>query len=135
MIGRVRAVLGKTVMVEGTAAACCGGTNRECRNCKYLYPAENRESLQLVPGQIVETGTSRRVLLSQGLIGLLLPILSFTAGFGILKAAAGREDLSILGGFLGLLLSGLGIYLFRRRFPPKEAVRVLRALEAGLPVE
>ncbi|MDR3138827.1 MAG: SoxR reducing system RseC family protein [Treponema sp.] len=133
MTGRVHALSGKTVFVEGTEAACCGCLNQECRSCKQIYPAENSESLQLVPGQIVETGVSRRVLLSQGFTGIVLPVLSFAAGFGTVNMATGRENLSILGGFLGLLFTGLWVYLFRRRFPPKGTVRILRALETGTP--
>jgi sigma-E factor negative regulatory protein RseC len=128
--GRVQAVSGKTVIIGADeSAACFGCMNRECRARGRFYTAENPRALPLAPGQLVETGNSRRALLFQALAVLLPPVLGFAAGFAAADALTANEALSIRGGFMGLLFTALAVYLFRRYFPPKTVPEVFRIAE------
>lgn len=127
MRGRVEAVTGKTVTIgPETGGACFGCMNRECRTGDRFYRAENPGALTLLPGQIVETGIRRGALASQTLMVLFPPVLGFIAGFLLSLALTGRENLGVLGGLPGFFLAALGVYLIRRRFPPRTIPGVLR---------
>jgi sigma-E factor negative regulatory protein RseC len=90
----------------------------------------NRDGLDLVHGQRVETGSAPRSLFAQGAAALIPPLLGFIAGFflsGKIFPLSG-EGLRAACGVLLLFAAAFGFYFFRRRFPPKDLPRILRVL-------
>ena len=121
MTGRVRSVSGKTVTIKPERPACFGCLNQECTEGFAPVTAENVNSLDLAPGQLVETGFSPRALLCQGAAALIPPLLGFIAGFvftGILFPKSG-DALRAACGALLLFAAAFGFYFFRKRFPSR----------------
>jgi sigma-E factor negative regulatory protein RseC len=130
MTGKVLSISGKMAVIEpDKPAGCFGCVNQECGGFTPIT-VENRDNLDLVPGQLVETGSKCRTLLRQGAAALIPPLLGFTAGFflaGILFPQSG-DGLRAACGALLLFAAALGVYFFRRQFPPKNIPRILRIL-------
>jgi sigma-E factor negative regulatory protein RseC len=111
-------------------AGCFGCMNRECAKGFVPVTVENKDNLDLVKGQRVETGSGTRSLFAQGAAALTPPLLGFIAGFflsGKIFPLSG-EGFRAASGVLLLFAAACGFYFFRRRFPPKDLSRILRVL-------
>jgi sigma-E factor negative regulatory protein RseC len=131
MTGKVRSVSGKMVVIDPERpAGCFGCLSQECAEGFAPVTVENSAGLDLVPGQLVETGSGPRVLLRQGAAALIPPLLGFIAGFflaGIIFPQS-ADALRAACGVLLLFAAALGFYFFRRRFPPKNIPRILQII-------
>jgi sigma-E factor negative regulatory protein RseC len=130
MIGRVHAVTGNKVLIAPAENTACFGCMKDCHKPGVLMTAENRDTLSLKPGQLVETEHSPRGLLLQGLIVLLPPVMGFIAGYALVRAAfpAAGEGARAAGGAFLLFAGGTLTFLFRRRYPAKETNRIKRVI-------
>ncbi|MDR2258193.1 MAG: SoxR reducing system RseC family protein [Treponema sp.] len=129
MIGRVHAVTGGKVLIAPAEKAACFGCLKDCHR-GVLVTAENRDTLSLEPGQMVETENSPQGLLFQGLSTLLPPVLGFITGYALIQVlfpAAGEGARAAGGAFL-LFAAGAVTFLIRRRYPAKETSRVKRVI-------
>jgi sigma-E factor negative regulatory protein RseC len=131
MIGKIRSVSGKMVVIEpDRPAGCFGCMRQDCAKGLAPITAENRDNLDLAPGLLVETGSSSRTLLQQCAAALSPPLLGFAAGFllsGIIFPQSG-DALRAACGALLLFAAALGFYFFRRQYPPKNIPRILRVI-------
>jgi hypothetical protein len=133
--GRVLAIAGDKITIAKENKLCeeaCFGCLKSgsCGAKPALVIAENPLDLPLTPGQIVETRTGS--LFAQALKAILPLPAGFTAGFfltPLLFPGAGEASRAA-GGALLMFAAAAGFYLYRRRFPPKELPRVIRALPA-----
>ncbi|MDR0623544.1 MAG: SoxR reducing system RseC family protein [Treponema sp.] len=130
MIGRVHAVTGGKVLIAPVENAACFGCMKDCHKRGVLAAAENRDTLSLKPGQMVETGYSPQDLLLQGLSTLLPPALGFIAGYVLVHALfpASGEGARAAGGAFLLFAAGAVTFLIRRRYPAKEMNRITRVI-------
>jgi sigma-E factor negative regulatory protein RseC len=132
MTARVHAVSGGVITIEpGENTGCFGCMNQDCKNRLSLFTAENPQNLPLAPGQLVEAANSPALLLRQGLLALLPPLIGFIAGFfltGLFFPVAGEGAKAAGGAFL-LFAAGAGCYLLQRRSPPGQTVyRITRII-------
>jgi positive regulator of sigma E activity len=133
MIGRVHAVRGKEVLIVPEENAACFGCMKDCHKHKVLVAVENRDTLPLEPGQMVETEHSPYGLLCQGLITLLPLVLGFLAGFLFIRfffPAAGEGAMAAGGAFF-LFAAGAAVLLIHRRYPAKEINRIKQVIAGG----
>jgi positive regulator of sigma E activity len=103
MIGRVHAVRGKEILIVPEENTACFGCMKDCHKHKILVAVENRDTLPLEPGQIVETENSPHDLFRQGLIVFLPLVLGFLTGFLLIRfffPAAGEGAMAAGGAFL-----------------------------------
>ncbi|GHT53361.1 hypothetical protein FACS1894106_4120 [Spirochaetia bacterium] len=132
MIGKVRSVSGKMVIIEPERpAGCFGCMHQECAEGFAPVTAENRDNLDLAPGRLVETGSPPHVLLRQGAAALCPPLLGFTAGFFLagLIFPQSADALRAACGALLLFAAAAGFYFFRKRFPSRHTGVVIRLLD------
>ena len=133
MIARVVSVSGMRVTLVPAGDACFGCVKGDCGKRPAPLVAECPGGPVPAPGRLVETCVSPGALAWETLYSILLPAAVFIAG-GFL---AGRifphagEAARTAAGVLFLFSGGLVLYLFRRRFPPKTAPRILRVIETG----
>jgi hypothetical protein len=131
MRGRVLELSGNTVIIEpDRPAQCFGCLQSECKKGFAPVQAEREGTMDLAPGQLVETGGNGKTLFAQAL-GAFLPLpVGFITGYlgtALLFPATGEGPRAAAGALL-LFVAAAGFYVFRRRFPPKALPRILRIL-------
>jgi positive regulator of sigma E activity len=129
MRGRVLNPAGDGVLVlpEAEAPVCggCGGAlscsaghgpcGPVCPENPVLARVKKGEEAELSPGQIVEL--RRGGLVSQTAAALLFPVAGFVLGYVLADLAAGENQAGA--GLIGMFVSALCFYLFRRRRQPR----------------
>ena len=122
--GKVREVRDNIVIVvTDSSSACFGCMSQECRSTSEFISAENPLALPLEPGQMVEIKPPDTPFLGQTLTALLPPILSFIAGFiliRVLSPGAGEGAAAGMGLIL-LFAASFIVYRIRRKKPAQNA--------------
>jgi hypothetical protein len=132
MTGRIHAITGKTITIqeEGPESACFGCLNQECGTRPRFFTVENTLELSLSIGQFIETGASKRGLVSQAFSALVPPLVAFVAGFALIGACFPLlgEGTRAAGGAVCLFVAAGITYFVRERVPAKDKPLVVRVL-------
>ena len=127
--GKIREIKDNLIIIApDRSAACFGCMNEECRKGTGFITAENPGALALETGQIVEVAASGTSLLAQALPVLLPPVLSFIAGYFLLRFLVPHagEGAFAGAGVLFLFITAFIVYRIRRKKPPGKSFTVTK---------
>jgi positive regulator of sigma E activity len=134
--GKIREIIGKTVIVTPDLSdACFGCMKEECKACGGIYAdgiyAANPLSLPLKAGLTVEVSAPGLSVFRQALAALIPPAVGFTAGFFLVRLffTDASEAACAAVGVVLLFVAAFIIYAIRKRKPPEKAFTVTRILD------
>lgn len=132
--GRILTIDGKQVTIScGEIGGCYGCMNQECRVSGKILQAENKAGFPLEIGDLVEVGAPASQAVTQAL-GVFSPpgllFAAFYAGTAAIFPSSG-DSARAAAGVLGLALGFLGVYFFKKIFPPKGTLAVLHVLDGN----
>jgi len=110
------------IVVTDSSSACFGCMNHECKTTSEFIKAENPLELPLEPGQMVEIKPPDTPFVGQTLTALLPPVLSFAAGFILMRLffpGAGEGAAAGLGVVL-LFAAAFVVYFIRKKKPARD---------------
>ena len=110
--------------------ACFGCMKTECKNRDCIITAGNTGELPLRAGQTVEIQTQNTSLLRQSLMAFLPPLLSFFAGYTLIRLLfpnAGEGAFAGMGAVF-LFAAAFIVYRARKKRPPEEVYTVTRVI-------
>jgi sigma-E factor negative regulatory protein RseC len=129
--GRVLTVTGDAVTIlQDTSAACFGCMNQECRRKQGIVIAENKTSLPLSAGCLVETEFPLKTALVQGLSLLLPPLLACAIAYlaSGLPSPVPNDPVRAAIGAAALFATGFALYFYRRNRPFNHRPVIVRVL-------
>ncbi len=130
--GRISDIRGRMVTVlGGEIASCFGCMNQECKSNRRVITAENRRHLELSPGQCVEVENTTANAFIQFFQAMLPLLAGFVTGYILtwLVFPGSGDGARVAAGFVLLFLTGLGVYLYRMKFPVKNNPEITKILD------
>jgi positive regulator of sigma E activity len=128
--------------IEGGTVTVSCAPSQSCAKCgsalcgerkDLIFPAKNKNSLELSAGDEVEIYLAPARAIAAGFVVLIVPLLLFAAGYAgaALAWPSSVEGLRVLAGLAGLGLGFLGVFLLGR--VRQEMPDVTRKLSSGSP--
>ena len=134
--GRIESIADNVVQIRPKETdACFGCLNYECKKNRGLIRALNTFNLPIQIGQWVTAEVSNRSAIMQAVIALGPVLFGFIAGYFI--SGTGflpiedplSEGARAACGVAGLFAAAFIVYGIRRKFPPREIVRIVNIID------